>query len=187
MVQTPTKLISLEEFLQLPETKPACEYSDGEIVRKAMPQVQHSVIQSELSATINTTLKKTRSARVFIELRCIFGGNAIVPDISVFKRDRIPRDANGEVANVFLSPPDWIIEIFSPEESATKTVKKILRCLENGTQMGWLIDPSDRAVFVYFPAQKPECFDERDRRLPVPAFASQLQLTVGELFDWLAE
>jgi Uma2 family endonuclease len=34
MVQTPTKLLTLEEFLQLPETEPASEYIHGLIIQK---------------------------------------------------------------------------------------------------------------------------------------------------------
>lgn len=37
MVQTPTKTLTLEEFLQLPETKPASEYINGQIIQKPMP------------------------------------------------------------------------------------------------------------------------------------------------------
>jgi Uma2 family endonuclease len=33
MVQTPVKPISLEAFLAMPETKPASEYVDGEIIQ----------------------------------------------------------------------------------------------------------------------------------------------------------
>ncbi len=49
MVQTPIRQITLEQFLALPETKPASEYIDGQIIQKPMPQVHHSIIQSELS------------------------------------------------------------------------------------------------------------------------------------------
>jgi Uma2 family endonuclease len=37
-----TTNFSLEEFLQLPETQPACEYIDGQIYQKPMPQGKHS-------------------------------------------------------------------------------------------------------------------------------------------------
>ena len=36
MVTTPAKQISLEEFLQLPETKPASEYIDGKIIQTVL-------------------------------------------------------------------------------------------------------------------------------------------------------
>ncbi len=185
MVQTPNKTITLEEFLELPETKPASEYIDGEIIQKPMPRGKHSIIQTELCPVINGIVKPQKIAFAFLELRCVFGGRAIVPDISVFTWDRIPKDDDGEIANVFEVAPSWIIEILSPDQSSTKVTKKILHCLDHGCLMGWLIDPDDRAVIVFSPDQKPQIFDEVDQGLPVPEWANELQLTIGELFGWL--
>ncbi|KAM3105796.1 Uma2 family endonuclease [Phormidesmis sp. 146-33] len=185
MVQTPNKTITLEEFLKLPETKPASEYINGEIIQKPMPQGKHSILQTELCPAINRILKPQRIAHAFSELRCVFGGRAIVPDISVFTWSRIPKDVNGEIANVFELAPDWVIEILSPDQSSTKVTKKILHCLDHGCLMGWLIDPSDRAVIVFSSNQKPQLFDEADQVVSAPEWAAELQLTVGELFGWL--
>ena len=41
-----TSVPTLEEFLQLPETKPASEYIDGKIYQKPMPQGKHSTLPS---------------------------------------------------------------------------------------------------------------------------------------------
>ena len=185
MVQTPVKNITLEEFLKLPETKPASEYIDGQIIQKPMPQGEHSAIQTELPTAINGVVKSQHIARAFSELRCTFGGRAIVPDVSVFIWERIPRKENGGVANVFSLAPDWTIEILSPDQSVTKVTKNILHCLKYGTHMGWLIDPEEQTVFVYVPGQQIQVFDESDQYLPVPSFANELQLTVGDLFGWL--
>jgi Uma2 family endonuclease len=187
MVQTPAKPLSLEEFLKLPETEPASEYIDGQIIQKPMPQGKHSVIQGELVTTVNAVVKPQKIARAFPELRCTFGGRSIVPDVSVFVWNRIPRDEDGAIANVFQSAPDWMIEILSPDQSATKVTKKILHSLKYETQMGWLIDPDEQTIFVYQPNQQPEVFDEPEEQLPVPSFASKLLLTVGEVFGWLLE
>ncbi|MFM6402306.1 MAG: Uma2 family endonuclease, partial [Planktothrix sp.] len=116
-VQTPTKLLTLEEFLQLPETTPASEYIEGQIIEKPMPQGEHSAIQTELATAINAALKHQHIARAFSELRCNFGGRSIIPDISIFSWERIPRQENGRVANLFNLAPDWLIEILSPEQS----------------------------------------------------------------------
>jgi Uma2 family endonuclease len=185
MVQSPPKSIALEEFLKLPETKPASEYVDGQIIQKPMPQGKHSTIQTEFSTTVNLTLKPQRIARAFSELRCTFGGRSIVPDVSVFTWKRIPCDQTGQVANSFLIAPDWTIEILSPDQSQTKVTKNILHCLNHGAQMGWLIDPNEQAVFVYLPKQQPEVFDELGQSLPVPAFATELTLSLEAVFGWL--
>lgn len=187
MVQTPAKPLSLEEFLKLPDTEPASEYIDGQIIQKPMPQGKHSVIQGELVTTVNAVVKPQKIARAFPELRCTFGGRSIVPDVSVFVWNRIPRDEDGAIANVFQSAPDWMIEILSPDQSATKVTKKILHSLKHETKMGWLIDPDEQTIFVYQSNQQPEVFDEPEKQLSVPLFASELRLTVGEIFGWLLE
>ncbi len=94
--------ITLEEFLQLPETKPASEYIDGKISQKPMPQGEHSLLQVELCQAINRTAKPQKTALAFPELRCIFGGAAIVPDIAVFRWERIPREASGRISPTAL-------------------------------------------------------------------------------------
>jgi Uma2 family endonuclease len=187
MVQTPSKTLTLAEFLQLPDTKPASEYIDGQIIQKPMPQGKHSVIQGELVPAINGVVKSKRIARAFPELRCTFGGRSTVPDIAVFLWNRIPRDENGEVANTFPAAPDWTIEILSPDQNQTKVTKNILHCLRYGTQAGWLIDPDEQTVFVYRSKQEPEVLDEPDEVIPIPSFASELQLTIKDLFAWLLE
>jgi Uma2 family endonuclease len=187
MIQTPlkSKILSLEEFLKQPEIKPASEYIDGQIIQKPMPQGKHSSLQAELVTYINAALKSQKIARAFPELRCTFGKNSIVPDVTVFLWQRIPRDENGEIANTFSLAPDWTIEIISPGQSYTKVTKNILYCLKSGTQIGWLINPDEKAVFVYRPQQETAIFDEPDLLLPVPLFASKLQLKVQDLFAWL--
>lgn len=146
MVQVPEKTITLEEFLKLPETKPASEYIDGRLIQKPMPQRKHSVIQGELLTAINAVVKKQRAACAFPELRCTFGGRSIVPDISVFTWDRIPVDNNGDIANVFSICPDWTIEILSPDQSSTKVTGNILHCLNNGRQGGLIVNGSNCAA-----------------------------------------
>jgi Uma2 family endonuclease len=183
MVQTPIKPIGLEEFLQLAETKPASEYIDGQIIQKPMPQGEHSILQTELSAFLNTTLKP--SGRAFTELRCTFGGRSVVPDILVFRQEKIPRQGNGRIANRFDIPPDWTIEILSPGQSQTKVTRNIVHCLDHGTAMGWMIDPEESCIFVYQPNQTPRFFDEPQMVLPMPSFSPGIELTVETLFAWL--
>lgn len=187
MIQTPTQRTTLSEFLAMPETKPANEFVDGSIYQKPMPQGKHSIIQRELTFAIDRPLRDKKIARAFPELRCTFGDRSIVPDISVMLWERIPRNPDRTVANVFAIAPDWTIEILSPEQGQTKVVKNIMHCLKYETQMGWLIDPDEQTVFVYQPKQEVEIFDRAEQQLLLPTFTAGLQLSVGELFGWLAE
>jgi Uma2 family endonuclease len=181
---TTTKPITLAEFLQLPETKPANEFINGKIYQKPMPQGKHSTLQIRLANTINEAGFPQQIAYAFPELRCTFGGRSIVPDVAVFRWDRIPFDADGEVANTFERSPDWTIEILSPDQSQTKVTDNILFCLRHQTSLGWLIDPDEKAVICFQPNQLPEIMRQPEDSLPVPDFLD-LRLTVGQVFSWL--
>jgi len=187
MLQISTKSLTLEEFLELPETKPASEFINHQIIQKPMPQGKHSVIQGELCTAINGILKSQKIARSFPELRCTFDGRSIVPDVSVYTNQKIPRDQTGKIINRFNIAPDWTIEILSPEQNQTKVIKNILHCLKNGTQMGWLIDPEEETVFIYLSKQEIQVLDQPDRKIPVPSFAEKFELTIQQLFNWLLD
>lgn len=185
MAQALPKSLTLQEFLKLPETKPAREYINGKIIEKPMPKGKHSVLQTKLSTMINNTLQPDRIAWAFTELRSTFGGRSTVPDLSIFIWSRIPCDDNGEISNTFTDAPDWTIEILSPDQSQTRVTKNILHCLKYGSQMGWLIDPEERTVLVYLPPEQVKIYDRSEDYLPTLPFAKDFRLTVGELFSWL--
>ena len=57
-----TQAPSLEEFLKLPETKPASEYINGEIIQKPMPKGKHSRLQLRLCNSINENTESHKIA-----------------------------------------------------------------------------------------------------------------------------
>ena len=185
MVKTPIKPVALETFLSLPETKPASEYVNGQIVQKPMPQGKHSRLQDKFVKVINAAVEPKWVACAFPELRCTFDGSSIVPDIAVFTWARIPTDERGEIANAFPLAPDWTIEILSPRQRPTRVTKNILHCLRHGAQMGWLVDPEDRSVFIYRPGQEVEISDETEAVLPLPSFMGEMTYRVADLFGLL--
>ncbi|MCL1471972.1 Uma2 family endonuclease [Argonema antarcticum] len=173
----------LEEFLKLPETKPASEFINGEIIQKPMPQGEHSLLQIEVCEAINRVAKSQKIAYAFPELRCTFGGDSIIPDIAVFRWERIPIQPSGKIANRFEIHPDWAIEILSPDQNQTKVLSKLLHCSRNGTELGWLIDSETESILAIFPGQRVEIFSGTTQ-LPV-LDGIQLELTVEQVFGWL--
>lgn len=180
-----TSVLTLEEFLKLPETEPASEYIDGVIYQKPMPQGKHSTLQIELASNINQVGKPKKLAYALPELRCTFAGKSIVPDIAVFEWQRVPLDANGQISNRFDIHPDWIIEILSPEQSANKVIRKITFAIRNGAKLGWLMDCDDESIMVFEPNQFPDIKEKQDI-LPVLDVLGNWQLTVADVFNWLS-
>ncbi|MDJ0729914.1 MAG: Uma2 family endonuclease [Crocosphaera sp.] len=183
MVKTPPKPLTLQEFLTLPETKPGSEFIQGKIKQKPMPQGEHSRLQSKLCSVINNITEDAKIAYAFSELRCTFGGNSIIPDVSVFRWQRIPITSSGKIANRFEIYPDWSIEILSPNQSSSKVLENLLHCSQYGTELGWLIYPEEETILGVFPEQKVQLF-RGDQQLPILTEIN-LQLTVEKIFNWL--
>jgi len=184
MIQVANHQLTLAEFLELPETQPATEFINSQIITKHIGQGEHSRLQYKFCLTINTIAESAKIACAFPELRCVFGGNAIVPDVTVFRWARIPFTSSGRIANRFEIHPDWSIEILSPDQSQTKVLGNLLHCCQHGTELGWLIDPEEETVLIVFPEQRVQLL-RGDAPLPVlPEI--DLKLTVNQLFGWLS-
>lgn len=182
-MNTATQPLTLEEFLKLPETKPASEFINTEIIPKPMPQGEHSRLQFKFCAVINEVTEPKKIALAFPELRCTFGGSSIVPDVTVFRWERIPVSASGRIGNRFEIPPDWSIEILSPDQSQTKVLGNLLHCSQHGTELGWLIDPEEESILVVLEKQRVQILRGTDQ-LPI-LNGIELELTVEQIFSWL--
>lgn len=181
------QVLSLEEFLALPETQPASEYFNGEVTQKPMPIGKHSILQVELASAINQQAKPNKLALALTELRCTFAGRSIVPDIAVIRWENLPRDEDGEIADRFDRHPDWIVEILSPEQPMTLVMEKILFCLQHGTELGWLIDPQTKSITV-FQSGLPKIYRVANgdmEPLPMLTGLEEWNLSVNDIFGWL--
>jgi Uma2 family endonuclease len=183
MVQSPSQVLDLETFLKLPETKPASEFIHAQILQKPMPQGEHSTIQAALVTRINAVSQAQRLAIAYPELRCIFGGAVLVPDIAVFRWARIPVTPTGRVANRFELAPDWAIEILSPEQSQTRVLDNLLYCCQHGTELGWLIDPAEESVLVMDGEARLRIYRGAELLPVLPEL--ELGLSPAEVFGWL--
>jgi Uma2 family endonuclease len=182
-MSTATQTLSLEQFLQQAETKPAAEFIHGEVYQKPMPQGELSCLQSKLCAAINQVAELSRTAYAFPELRCTFSERSIVPDIAVFRWERIPRLPSGRIENRFTCHPDWAIEILSPDQSQTTVLSNLLHCSEAGTELGWLVDPMTEQILIVLANQRVRLL-RREALLPILS-GLELSLTPGQIFSWL--
>ncbi len=175
---TTTQPLTLQDFLKLPniEESPAWEFVDGQVHQKPMPTAHHSILQKRLMAVID---QADSPYEAFPELRCcVLSSNSVVPDITVIHQDRIP---SGNTA--IEGAPDWMIDILSPEQSTTKLIAKIQTCLQEGTQLGWLIDPTEQVIMVLWPNTRIALLRNSDH-LPVLQNIP-LDLTVEHVFGWV--
>jgi len=71
------------------------------------------------------------------------------PDVAWVRRARLA-GLTAEQKQKFLPLcPDFVIELRSPSEALSTLQEKMREYAANGTQLGWLIDPTERRVHVY--------------------------------------
>jgi Uma2 family endonuclease len=183
MAVAPTR-ITLEEFLDLPEEERPLELVDGVVTPKVSPKGRHAMLQGELVERLNQSARHGKRARAFPELRATFGGASVVPDISVYRQDRIPRDASGLVSDDFLIPPDIAIEIASPEQRVTALVRRCLWYVANGVHLALLVDPDDLSVLAFRLDQQTVAWRDTDQ-IALQELLPEFSLAVRQLFDVL--
>jgi Uma2 family endonuclease len=144
--------LTLEQFLQLPERKPALEYEDGVITQKVSPKIKHARIQSRLAVLFEAALPPG-TAHVLTEARFSLppAGRSYVPDVSVYLWDRIPADADDELVDDVFETPDVAVEILSPKQAATPAIRRCHWYVANGAKVALFVDPKDHTVLVIRP------------------------------------
>jgi Uma2 family endonuclease len=144
--------ITLDEFMNLKEDKPALEFACGEVTQKPMPDRSHSRIQFFLAVVLGQFLARTPIGQGFTEFRCIFGSagreRVFVPDVVYVRNERLGTD------RYLRTAPDLAIEILSPDQPMARFLDKIQFYLLNGVQLVWVIDPTSSTIAVLAPGQE---------------------------------
>lgn len=81
------------------------------------------------------------------------------PDAAWVRRERW--DALSEEQQEGFAPlcPDFVAELRSPVDSLGTLQDKMVEYIDNGAQLGWLIDPRHQRVYMYRPGQPEECLE----------------------------
>jgi Uma2 family endonuclease len=85
------------------------------------------------------------------------------PDASWVRHERLVRLSPEEIERSLPLCPDLVIEVASPSDRLADLQTKMDEYIANGAQLGWLIVPEARTVFVYRPGQKPQRLSEAAR------------------------
>ncbi|EGJ29681.1 MULTISPECIES: Uma2 family endonuclease [Moorena] len=78
------------------------------------------------------------------------------PDVSWVKRERWEGLTSEEQDKFVPLCPDFVLELRSPSDSLKMVQAKLREYMENGTRLGWLIDPQNKVVEIYRPNQEVE-------------------------------
>jgi Uma2 family endonuclease len=132
--------------------------AEGDIL--IMPPVggESGFRNSELTVQLGTWARKDGRGRAFDSSVEYFlpSGAAYSPDASWVLRSRLDKLTREEKRKFPRLCPDFVVELRSPSDRLAKLKAKMREWIENGAQLGWLLDPDRRTVYVYRPGREPE-------------------------------
>ncbi|KPQ40172.1 MAG: putative protein conserved in cyanobacteria [Phormidium sp. OSCR] len=82
------------------------------------------------------------------------------PDVAWIRMERWQSLPEAERRKFAAMCPDFVAELKSPTDSLTMLQGKLQEYLDNGAQLGWLLDPDARRVYRYCPGESVQCLDD---------------------------
>ncbi len=139
---------------------------------------------SEINAALNLWSKQDRTGLTFGSSAgfALPNGAKRSPEASWVKRERWSALAKEQRRGFAPLCPDFVIELRSPTDSLPVLQAKMQEYLENGAQLGWLLDPLERRVYVYQPGQPVIMLDDPETLSGDPVLPS-FALAVRELWE----
>ena len=147
MATTPTRLLTFEEFEQIPNP-PGGRYElhHGELVEVRLPQYVHVRAQWRIRRLLENASDDVGVAEKEVPYRPLPEHECWGTDVVYMSKER------WESIDKYLSGvPELVIEILSPSNTAAEMLDKRNVCLENGGREFWVVDPKHRQVEVSTP------------------------------------
>jgi Uma2 family endonuclease len=140
------KLQTVGDLLASPEER--VELIDGEIVRRPMARIDHSLAQSNTSDELAPFKRRTGPGGWWIttEVSVAYEAHQCPShDLAGWRKERLPERPRG----VMELRPDWVCEIVSPGHERKDTLILFLLLQRHGVPYYWLIWPEDRTLIAW--------------------------------------
>lgn len=147
MASIPTRMMTVAEFDQLPESPSrSYELRHGELVEVTHPVLKHVFVQKRLMALLDSA-GGSGSALMEVGFRPLPEHELRVADVAYASQRRWSEQDPGGHFHV----PEIVIEVLSPSNTAAEMLDKEQICLENGAEEFWVVDMDRRQVKVSTP------------------------------------
>jgi len=136
-----TTFVPVETYLRM-VSEPDCEYVDGQIEERPMPEYSHAVWQEAILAFFRNHGKEW-GVRALPELRVRVSPSRFrVPDVTVLSR-------TAPVEQIVVTPPVAVFEVLSPEDRLSAMLEKLADYERMGISGIWVIDPKKTIAYGY--------------------------------------
>lgn len=182
-VQQTQKLMTIEEYSNLPASKVPTELIRGRIVEMNVPKPTHGTIVSRACRILDEFVEE-------YELGIVVGGDSGViterdpdtlrgADVAFISHKRLPRDADlDEYLDV---APEVILDVRSPSERWENVLEKVAEHLNAGVLVVCVLDPHAKSIRLYRP-DEPEQILNADDELTLPEIHARFRQPVSRFF-----
>jgi Uma2 family endonuclease len=176
---TTTTLVTVQEFLELPESEGVLEeLIGGEVVSLPRAGYPHEVAKSNVNRLLTAWSLRHRALRVFCEAAYqLDDRNCLIPDISLIARGRMAAGTTGTLQGA----PELAIEVVS-SEAAARLERKIQLYLAHGGKSVWAIYPQERMVRIEEPTGGSKRF-RHNQSLTAPAVLPGFSIPTSAIFE----
>jgi Uma2 family endonuclease len=160
----------LFEFCQINRDLRIERNAHGELIVMPPTGGETSEQNAEITMQLRTWAKRDGTGATFDSSGGFLLPNTAVrsPDAAWVRKSRLAPLSKEQRQKFIPLCPDFVIEVRSPSDSLSALQEKMQEYLANGTQLGWLIDPDHRRVYVYHPGPRVEVVDDPDTLSGVP-------------------
>ena len=143
---TSTTLVTVQEFLQMPEPEgQKLELIGGEVISMGRGKIPHEVVKKNLNKILVVWLAQHPIAELFPEtMYQLDEYNSLIPDLGVIFSGRISPGSSGWIQ----AAPELAIEVVS-SEPADRLEQKIELYFTHGCKSVWVVYPKRRVVRIF--------------------------------------
>jgi Uma2 family endonuclease len=93
---------------------------------------------------------------------CLPNGAIRSPDLAWVRRMRWEQLSSAEKIEFPPICPDFVLELRSSSDSLSELKAKMAEYIENGAELGWLLDPMEKRLYIYQPNLEVICLEKPD-------------------------
>jgi len=145
-MSTQTGLVTVEEYLKLPDPKGGhYELHHGEVVLVPPPKRGHHRIQRRIRELLSRVAGDKGAVDSEFAFRPTAEYEVWVADVAFVTTER---DANTSDDEYLEGAPDLVVEVLSPGNTQMEINDKMAICLKNGCATFWAADPKHKRLSV---------------------------------------
>lgn len=184
---TPPNLVTLDQFLLIPQDETDRELIRGEIRERPMTKRNrfHAKTEANLAWLVRSWVANQASPTGEVysgEVGCILSRNPdtnVGIDVAYFAMDTVA--SQSDATTMIDGAPILAIEILSPSDQQSDIAEKVAVYLEAGVKLVWIVDPHFRTVTFHREQLPPVLFNVNQSITEEPVL-SGLKIKVAEIF-----